>query len=132
MERTHRMNMQTATIDRAPERDLYGKLIGVIQSRHQVETLCESLQAIGIREIEILDGPTGVTQVEKWKGSVSQYFFGDMEDKMLRSYLNAVTNNLIVFAAVVDSDNANDAAEKAKTNGATGVTHFVHSVITNY
>ena len=124
--------METGTTDLAPESELYGKIIGVIQSRKQVETLCESLDAIGIREVEILDGPTGVTQVAKWKGSVSQYFMGDIEDKMLRSYLNAVTNNLIVFAAVVESDNANDVAETAKTKGATEVTHFGHSVITNY
>ena len=124
--------METGTTDLAPESELYGKIMGVIQSREQVETLCESLQAIGIREIEILDGPTGVTQVAKWKGSVSQYFMGDMEDKILRSYLNAVTNNLIVFTAVVESDNATDAAETAKTNGATEVTHFGQSVVTNY
>ena len=124
--------METGTTDLVPESELYGKIIGVIQSRQQVKPLCESLDAIGIREVEILDGLTGVTQVQKWKGSASQYFMGDMEDKTLRQYLKAVTNDLIVFAAVVESDNANDAAETAKTSGATEVTHFGHAVITNY
>jgi hypothetical protein len=126
------MNMETGTTKLAPERDLYGKLIGVIKSRYQLKPLCDSLNALGIREIEVLDGPTGVMKLEKWKEGVSGYFFGDMEGEMLRRYVLAVRNSQIVFAAVVDSGAANDAAESAKINEATEVTHFGQFVITNY
>ncbi len=51
---------------------------------------------------------------------------------MLQRYLDAVDNNLIVFAAPVESEMANSAAEIAKTNGASEVTHFGNSVVTNY
>lgn len=90
------------------------------------------MATLGAGDIEVLDGLPGIAQLEKWKEGVSEYFFGDMEGEMLQRYLDAVKNNLIVFAAPVESEIANSAAETAKTNGASEVTHFGNSVITNY
>ncbi|MEJ7595467.1 MAG: hypothetical protein WKF77_28460 [Planctomycetaceae bacterium] len=126
------MNMETETIEQNPERTLYGKLLGIVQNRHQLKALCESFATPGACDIEVLDGLSGIAQLEKWKDDVSQYFFGDMEGEMLQRYLDAVKNNLIVFAAPMESEMANSAAEIAKTHGASEVTHFGNSVITNY
>ncbi len=126
------MNTETGTAELTPERDLYGRLIGVVQYRRQLKPMCESLAVLGVREVEVLDGLAGITQLEKWKEGVSQYLFGDTEGKTLQRYLDALKNNLIVFAAVVESSTANEAAEVAKTNDATEVTHFGNAIVTNY
>lgn len=126
------MNMETETIEQNPEPALYGRLFGIVQYRHQLKALCESFATLGAGEIEVLDGLSGIAQLEKWKVDVSQYLFGDMEGEMLQRYLDAVKNNFIVFAAPVESEMANSAAELAKTSGASEVTHFGNSMITNY
>ena len=126
------MTTETDTLEQNPQQDLYGKLFGIIQYRHQLKTLSHSLAAMMTGEIEVLDASGGIDQLEKMKEGVSQFFFGDMEGQMLQRYLDAVKNNSIVFAVPVDSTMANSAAEIAKTSGATEVTHFGNSVITNY
>ncbi len=126
------MNMETETIEQNPEPALYGRLFGIVEYRHQLKALCESFATLGAGEIEVLDGLSGIAQLEKWKVDVSQYLFGDMEGEMLQRYLDAVKNNFIVFAAPVESEMATSAAELAKTSGASEVTHFGNSMITNY
>ena len=132
LERNQEMNIETGTIEQNPERVLHGNIFGIIQYRHQLKALCDSLATLGVGHIKVFDGLPGIAQLEKWKEGVSEYFFGDMEGEMLQRYLDAVKNNLIVFAAPVESEMANRAAEIAKTNGASEVTHFGNSVITNY
>jgi len=126
------MTQETGTIEQNPNHALYGKLFGIIQYRHQLKALSNSLATLTTGEIEVLDAIRGIDQLERLKENVSQYFFGDMEGQMLEQYLEAVKNNLIVFAVHVDSAMANSAAEIAKTNGASEVTHFGNSVVTNY
>ena len=126
------MAQETVTIEQNPERALYGKLFGILQHRHQLKALSNSLATLTDDEIEVLDAIPGIDQLEKLKEGVSQYFFGDMEGQMLERYLDALKNNLIVFAVPLESEMANSAAEIAKSNGASEVTHFGNSVITNY
>jgi hypothetical protein len=126
------MNNDNGTMKQDPERGLYGKLIGVVRYRSQLKPLCESLSTLGISDVTILDGPSGTQKLEAWKETVSQYFFGDMEGEMLGRYLDAVRNELIVFAAETEPEHADEAAEIATTHGASEVAHFGNSVITNY
>lgn len=126
------MNMAVGATEFEPERDLYGKLVGVVQSRQQLKPLCESLAVQGIEDVEAFDDLTGIAQLEKWKEGVSQYLFGDTEGKTLQRYLDAVKNENIVFTAVVKSSAANNAAETAKSHDATDVTHFGNAVVTRY
>ena len=125
------MNNETGTTEQEPEA-LYGKVIGIVNDRSKMKTMNESFTSIGVDHVEILDGAIGIQRLESWKESVSQYFFGDMEAEMLSRYLEAVASGLIVFAAAVSSEAAEKAAELAKMQGASDVTHFGNSVITNY
>ena len=52
------MNNDTETIKQKPDRALYGKVIGVVKYRHQLKSLCESLAILGVREVEVLNGPS--------------------------------------------------------------------------
>ena len=126
------MNINTETVQQNPERTLCGKVIGVVEYRYQLNALCESLAILGVREFEVLNGPSGAKRLETWKESVSQYFFGDMDGEMLQQYLDAVANDRIVFAAVVVPELADKTAEIVKMAGAFDVVHFGDFAVTNY
>ena len=126
------MNINTETLQQKPERTLCGRVIGVVEYRYQLNALCESLAILGVREVEVLNGPSGTRRLETWKESVSQYFFGDMEGEMLQQYLDAVANDRIVFAAVVVPELADKTAEIVKMAGAFDVVHFGNFAATNY
>ena len=126
------MNIDNGTNQQDPAPGLCGKIIGVVRNRGQLTALCESLAAEGIREMEILDGLIGIQQLEAWKETVSQYFFGDMEGEMLKRYLDAVNNDLIVFAADIEPELVDNAADIASTHGASEVVHFGNPVFANY
>lgn len=126
------MSKDTATIPHESESNLYGTIMGVVTDRSQLTALCESLETLGANEVEILTGSAGTDRLESLKESVAQYFFGDMEAKMLQRYLDAVTNNQSVFVAALDPEVAPKAAEIAKTHGASDVVYFGNSAVTNY
>ncbi len=126
------MKNVTETITQNPERALYGKVFGVVKYRYQLKFLCESLTLLGVHEVDVLNGPGGTTRLETWNQAVPQFFFGDMEGEMLRRYLDAIADDLIVFAAVVVGELAHKAADAAKKQGASDVVYFGNSVVTNY
>lgn len=111
---------------------LYGKIMGVFNDRSQLKALCDSLETLGAHEIEILTGSDGADRLGSLKETVAQYFFGDMEAKMLQRYLDAVTNHQFVFVAELAPEHAAKAAEIAKTLGADEVVHFGNSAVTSY
>ena len=121
---------QTTIVD--PETTPYGKIFGVVKYRYQLKSLCESLADIDVREIEILDGNPGLQQLQAWQEKFSHYFLGQREADLLSHYLDAVKSDLIVFTAVVQSGSESDAAELAKTRGATRLSHFGDFVVTSY
>lgn len=111
---------------------LYGKVVGAVRTSDQLASLVEALEQIGVSEVEVLQGASGNEQLEAWKESFSQYFFGDMELKMLQRYIDAVAAEFIVFSAVVESDQADETAETAKAHEAIDVVYFGNSAVTNY
>lgn len=111
---------------------LYGKVIGVMERRDQIQPLCDELSTLGVREVEVLEGETGIKRMESSLDAVSQFFFGDMESKMVQRYLDAVKQGMIVFVAQVVPETADQAGETAKGRGAMNVVHFGNSVVTNY
>ncbi len=126
------METETEASESKTGSTLYGKLIGVIENRDQIQPLCEELSTLGVREVEVLDGPTGISRLESSLDAVSGYFFGDMESKMVQRYLDAVKKGMIVFVALVVPETSDQAAETAKGRGALHVVHFGNSVVTNY
>lgn len=110
----------------------YGKLFGVVTYREQLKPLCDSLAAVGVREIEILDGSHGIQTLLAWAESFSHYIFGQREADLLAGYLEAVRNDSIVFTAVVESGQENSAVDEAKAHGATELSHFGTFVVTSY
>ena len=126
------MDTEDEALQVMTDRELYGRILGVLKNRDQLSSLCESLAELGVRDLEVLDGPTGVERIMKWHETASQFFFGDMEAEMLQRFMDAAVNGQVVFTAVVTPELANPAAEKARSQGATEVVHFGNSVITSY
>lgn len=126
------MYNEIQTIEKMPERVLYGNVVGVLKDRYQLKSLCKELTTLGIREVDVHNGSTGTKRLEIWKRTISQHFFGDMEGEMLRRYLDAVAKDLFVFAAVVVPELADKVAKTAKLQGASDIVHFGNSVVTNY
>ena len=126
------METETEASESKTGSTLYGKVIGVMERRDQVQPLCDELLTLGVREVEVLEGETGIKRMEKSLDAVSQFFFGDMESKMVQRYLDAVKLGMIVFVALVVPETADQAAETAKGRGALNVVHFGNSVVTNY
>jgi len=118
--------------DVVPENNLFGKIMGIVENQQQLETVSEALLQLGVTQVEILDGDLGIKDLNGEQQAVSQFFLGDMEEEMVKRYLEAVTNGMIVFAAVVDPSKAAEAATKAKELGAAEIVHFGTWVITNY
>lgn len=126
------MDTDAEALEAKTDRELYGRILGIVKNRHQLNSLCESLAGLGVRDLEVLDGPIGVQRLVNWHETASQFFFGDMEAVMLQRYVDAAGDGLLVFTAVVAPELANPAAEMARSQGATEVVHFGNSVITSY
>lgn len=110
----------------------YGRLIGIVESPDQFRAVSDVLKQLGVRDIDLLDGASGVETLEDDKKAVSHFFFGDMEEVMVKRYLAAVKNGHSVFAAVVEPKSVEQAAGMVKALGATEIIHFGEWVITNY
>ena len=115
-----------------PEKTPYGKVIGIVENRDQLQAVSEALSKQGVQEFEVLAGAEGIKVLESEQDAVANCFLGDMEAEMVHRYLDAVKNGRIVFAAVVEPETANQVAETAKARGATEVVHFGTWMITNY
>ena len=115
-----------------PEKSPYGKVIGIVKNRDQLQAVYEALSKFGVNDVEVLEGAAGIKLLDREQDGVSQCFMGDMEAEMVQRYLDAVKSGLIVFAAAVESETADQAAAAAKVQGASEVVHFGNWVITNY
>ena len=115
-----------------PEKTPFGKVIGIVENRDQLRAVAEALSKLGVPEVEVLDGATGIKLLDGEQDAFANCFMGDMEAEMVHRYLDAVKHGRIVFAAAVEPETADQAAETAKARGATEVVHFGNWVITNY
>ena len=126
------MKTDNGTAILEPEKTPYGKVIGVVNNRDQLQSVSEALSKLGVNDVEVLDGAVGVKILDGEQDAASQCFLGDMEAEMVQRYLDAVKSGLIVFAAVVEPETADQAAAAAKAQGASEVVHFGNWAITNY
>ncbi|MBC7817505.1 MAG: hypothetical protein IAG10_11490 [Planctomycetaceae bacterium] len=126
------MKTDDGSIGVEPEKTAYGKVIGVVKNRDQLQAVSEALSKLGVQDVEVLDGAAGIKVLDSEQDAVANCFMGDMEADMVQRYLDAVKKGLIVFAAKVEPETTDQAAETAKARGASEVVHFGDWVITNY
>lgn len=116
-----------------PEQSPYGKVIGVVENREQLQAIHEALKKVGVEKFEVFEGAAGVKLLDSEETDVSHgCSWGEVEAKTVQRYLDAVKHGQIVFAATVASAVADNASEIAKARGASEIVHFGHWVITGY
>lgn len=126
------MKSELETVESHAEKSPYNKVIGIVTDREQLRAVSAALTACGAKQIDVLDGAAGMVSLDAEQDAVSQCFMGDMEAGIVERYRQAVQAGKIVFAATVEPDVIDQAAEQVKSLGATEVVHFGNWVITNY
>lgn len=126
------MQMKYVSAGYEPSKVPYGKVIGIADNHAQLDQISAAVEKLGVKEMEVIDGAAGKAFLDSEYDVVFQYFLGDMEAKTILHYRNAVSHRHLIFAALVEAENAQPVAEAAKALGATEVVHFGEWVVTNY
>ena len=94
------MKTESGSTGLKPEKTPYGKVIGVVENRDQLQAVSEALSKLGVQDVAVLDGAAGVQLLDREQDDAAHCFLGDMEEEMVHRYLDAVKQGAIVFAAV--------------------------------
>jgi hypothetical protein len=97
-----------------------GKLLGIVESRANLETLSANLKNAGFAKTEYLVGDEGVALLERVDG----FFFSDMEDRVLARHIDELKAGHIIIAIETPSDRVDEATRIAAEHGARRLVHF--------
>ena len=97
-----------------------GKLLGVVESRANLDVLGASLKDAGFAKTEYLLGEEGVALLER----VGGFFFSDMEDRVLARHIEELKAGHIIVAIDAPSDRVDVATQIASENGARRLVYF--------
>jgi hypothetical protein len=97
-----------------------GKLLGVVETRANLEALANSLLAAGFTKNEYLTGEEGVSLLERVNG----FFFSDMEERVLTRHIEELKAGHAVVAVEVPSERVEDATRISSENGARRLVYF--------
>ena len=103
-----------------------GKVLGVVDSKEIGENVARSLQAAGFPPIQVLVGDDGIRLLER----VDQFFFSDMEDRILKRHLEELRAGNAIIAITTPADRVDEAVQVASEAGARRLVHFGSLVVT--
>jgi len=103
-----------------------GKVLGVVDTREEFDALIPALTTAGFDKVEALSGEEGVSLLER----VSNFFFSDMEDRVLKRHIDELKAGHIIVAIPTPSDRVDEAVKVASENGARRLVHFGQWTIT--
>jgi hypothetical protein len=103
-----------------------GKLLGIVDTRESLKSLASGLAAAGFKKIESLAGEDGVALLER----VDQFFFSDMEDRVLARHIQELKAGHIIIAIEVPSDRVEEATRIASEHDARRLVYFGRMTIT--
>lgn len=103
-----------------------GKLLGVVDTRANFETLVIGIKAAGFAKIEYLAGEEGVALLER----VDQFFFSDMEDRVLAHHIEELKAGRLIVAIEVPPDRVDEATRIASEHGARRLVYFGRLTVT--
>lgn len=97
-----------------------GRVLGIVDSKAICEQVAAALAADGFAKVQVLVGDEGVQLLER----VDQFFFSDMEERVLRRHLEELRAGHAIIAFESPSDRVDEAVRIASANGARGLVHF--------
>jgi hypothetical protein len=103
-----------------------GKLLGIVETRANLEALAASFKAAGFTKLEYLVGEEGVALLER----VDRFFFSDMEDRVLARHIEELKAGHKIVAIEVPSDRVEEATRIASEHGARRLVYFGRMTVT--
>jgi hypothetical protein len=97
-----------------------GKLLGIVETRANLEALAASFKAAGFTKLEYLVGEEGVALLER----VDRFFFSDMEDRVLARHIEELKAGHMIVAVEVPSERVEEATQIASEQGARRLVYF--------
>jgi hypothetical protein len=97
-----------------------GKMLGIVETRADLEALAANLKSAGFTTVEYLIGDDGVALLERVDG----FFFSDMEDRVLARHIEELKAGNKIVAIEVPSDRIDEATRIATENGARRLVYF--------
>jgi hypothetical protein len=97
-----------------------GKVLGIVDTRNEFEALIRALNTAGFDKVEAIFGEEGVSLLER----VDNFFFSDMEDRVLRRHIDELKAGHIIVAIQTQADRVDDVVNVASQNGARRLVHF--------
>jgi hypothetical protein len=98
----------------------FGKVLGIVDSKDICDKVAAALAADGFSKVQVLVGEEGVQLLER----VDQFFFSDMEDRILRRHLEELRAGHAIIAIETPSERVDEAVRIASANGARRLVHF--------
>lgn len=103
-----------------------GKVLGIVDSREDCEKVSAALAAVGLPKLQVLVGEEGVQLLER----VDQFFFSDMEERILQRHLEELRTGHAIIAIETSSDRVDEVVRIASANGARRLVHFGYLTVT--
>lgn len=97
-----------------------GKLLGIVDTRDELNVLTPALESAGFHKIEVLSGEEGLQLLER----VDTLFFSDMEDRVLTGFIEELKNNHLVILIETSAQDVDKLVQVASANGARRLVHF--------
>jgi len=97
-----------------------GKVLGVVDTREQLDRFVAALERAGFEKITAVQGEEGVSLLERFEG----FFFSDAEQPVLERHILELKAGHFIIAIPTDSNQAADAAQIASEQGARFLVHF--------
>lgn len=97
-----------------------GKLLGIVDSRADLDRLVPALRDGGFDKIEVLVGDEGVGLLER----IGTFFFSDMEERVINRHIEELKAGHLIVAIKAPHDHVEEAVRIASQNGARRLVHF--------
>ena len=97
-----------------------GKMLGIVETRANLEALANSFAAAGFTKNEYVAGEEGLALLER----VDRFFFSDMEDRVLARHIEELKAGHKIVALEVPSASVDEATRIASENGARRLVYF--------
>src|SRR5688572_11415532 len=97
-----------------------GKVLGIVDTRADCEKLAAALANVGFPKVRVLTGDDGIQLLER----VDQFFFSDMEERVLRRHLEELRAGHAIIAIETPKERVDEVVSVASANGARRLIHF--------
>ena len=97
-----------------------GKLLGIVDTRADLDQVTGALKSAGFKKIEALGGDDGVNLLER----IDTFFFSDMEERVIARHIEELKSGHFVIAFDAPADQVDEAVRIATQNGARRLVRF--------